>query len=224
MIRISLICILMSILTVDSFSPLLSIKMKQIQHIRSISRFKSTMIEDPIVEKLDIPSYSRLLSFGGPTLAIWLLQPILSLIDSVAVGLSTTSIAELAAIGPGIVWIDSTSYLCQFIGIATTNLYAVALGEKDESKARKILSHATIVSIFMGVFLTIIQYTFSKPMITIISGTSQEIVPFGIIYSKIRYDTVSYFSYYICNYTIHVPRSYTYTYSSTTLYSGHWPP
>ena len=181
-------------LSVYSFSPLISIQMKQIQQIKTISRFKSTIIEDPIVEIIDIPSYSRLLSFGGPTLAIWLLQPILSLIDSVAVGLSTTSIAELAAIGPGIVWIDSTSYLCQFIGIATTNLYAVALGEKDESKARKILSHATIVSIFMGVFLTVIQYTLSKPMITVISGTSREIVPFGIIYSKIRYIVQLYYT------------------------------
>lgn len=97
--RISLICILMYALSVYSLSPLISIQMKQIQPIKTISRFKSTTIEDPIVEKLDIPSYSRLLSFGGPTLAIWLLQPVLSLIDSVAVGLSTTSIAELAAIG-----------------------------------------------------------------------------------------------------------------------------
>jgi len=61
-------------------------------------------------------------------IGIWLLQPILSLIDTSVVGINKMStVAQLAALGPGVAWIDSTSYLFQFMGIATTSLYVNAL-------------------------------------------------------------------------------------------------
>ena len=40
---------------------------------------------------------------------------------------AATTVAEFAGLGPGIAWIDSTSYLFQFLGMATTSLYANAL-------------------------------------------------------------------------------------------------
>jgi len=59
---------------------------------------------------------------------MWLLQPILSLIDTSIIGMNTLStVSELAAIGPGIAWIDPTSFIFQFMGIATTSLYLDAL-------------------------------------------------------------------------------------------------
>ena len=99
---------------------------------------------------------------------------------------SVSDIIELAAIGPGIVWIDSTAYLCQFIGIATTNLYSICLGNNDKEGSITTLSHATFLSILLGIILTIIQYTCSTSMISIISGTSKEIIPAAIEYSKYR--------------------------------------
>lgn len=44
---------------------------------------------------------------------IWLLQPILSLIDTSVVGMTTSDISQLASLGPSIAWIDSSSYLFQ---------------------------------------------------------------------------------------------------------------
>lgn len=135
------------------------------------------------------PSYREIFKFGLPTLGIWLLQPILGLIDSSFIGMSNnpSSVAQLAGIGPGIAWIDSTSYLFCFLGIATTNLYATALyNEADENKAQRILSHATLTSFGFGIFLSLVQYGFAPSVVTKLCGTCFESIPFSIEYCKIR--------------------------------------
>jgi Na+-driven multidrug efflux pump len=99
---------------------------------------------------------------------------------------SASSVLELAALGPGIAWIDSSAYLCQFMGMATTNLYATAISEGDVNKQRKVLSHATIISIGLGLFLFAIQYTFAKPLVTVLAGSAMESIPYALSYARIR--------------------------------------
>ena len=151
----------------------------------SLSSSSSSVPSEP-----SMPSTIELLGFGIPTLGIWLLQPILSLIDTAVVGMvaSPTVVTQLAAIGPGIAWIDGTSYLCQFVGIATTNLYAVALSESgDNEKSRKILSHAFFISLLFGVVLNIVQYMFAPSMVKILSGpNAKECINFALSYARIR--------------------------------------
>lgn len=65
-----------------------------------------------------IPTIKELMALGFPILGIWLLQPILSLVDSSILGLSpSVTVSELASLGPGIGFIDSTLYMFQFLGI-----------------------------------------------------------------------------------------------------------
>lgn len=154
----------------------------------SLSTSSSTsLISSPSEPAL--PTTMELLGFGLPTLGIWLLQPILSLIDTAVVGMfaSSSVITQLAAIGPGIAWIDSSSYLCQFIGIATTNLYAISLSEGDNEKSRKILSHAFFISLIVGALLNILQYAFAPQMVTILSGpNAKECINYALSYARIR--------------------------------------
>jgi Na+-driven multidrug efflux pump len=150
------------------------------------------------IKKLEksIPSTSELINFALPTLGIWLLQPILSLIDTSVIGISKNSIiAEVAALGPGIAWIDSSTYLFQFMGMATTNLYAAALNNNNSNdvndsnstqKSDEVLSHALVTSMFFGFILLIIQYAFSNSVIKALSGSSTESIPYGIAYARIR--------------------------------------
>lgn len=138
---------------------------------------------------LSVISYKELIAFGLPTLGIWLLQPILSLIDTAVVGMSrSTSLAELAALGPGIAWVDSTSYLFNFLGVATTNLFANALLSKDnpERKSRGVLTNAGALSIGFGLALGVVQYLAAPQMITHLSGTSIQSIKYGIQYARIR--------------------------------------
>lgn len=138
------------------------------------------------------PSMKDLLVFGLPTLGIWLLQPILSLIDTAVVGMSKyTSVAELAALGPGISWIDSTSYLFYFMGVATTSLFTTALREQQanpdaQNKPKEVLSNAISISIGFGVILAILQYSLASKSISMLSGSSISSIPYGIRYAQIR--------------------------------------
>eukprot|EP01038_Epipyxis_sp_PR26KG_P004380 gene4380-6195_t len=134
-----------------------------------------------------IPSTLELIKFGLPTLGIWLLQPILSLIDTSVVGLSPAStLSELAALGPGIAWIDSSSYMFQFLGMATTNLYANSLRDKDLMKSYQVLSQSLFISVVFGILLGLFQFGLSWKVIPILSGSSIESVPYGILYAQIR--------------------------------------
>ena len=153
------------------------------------STTSSSILDDQISIKSMVPSVKELLQFGLPTLGIWLLQPILSLIDTSVIGMSAasgTSIMELAALGPGIAWIDSTAYMCQFVGMATTNLYATAISEGDRTKQRKVLSHATIIALALGILLFSIQYTCAPMMMKILAGSAKETIPYALRYSRIR--------------------------------------
>ena len=137
-----------------------------------------------------MPTYGELVAFGGPTLAIWMLQPILSLIDSSFVGISgggsINTVSQLAAIGPGIAWIDSTTYLMNFVGIATTNLYATALSEKSPAAARTTLSHAIVISAYFGVLLFVAQFALAPVVIRQLCGAAVDSVPYGVVYSRVR--------------------------------------
>jgi Na+-driven multidrug efflux pump len=157
--------------------------------LSATSASKSAVSVTRIAGEPVVPTVVDLLKFGLPTLGIWLLQPILSLIDTSVIGMSASSassVLELAALGPGIAWIDSSAYLCQFMGMATTNLYATAISEGDENKQRKVLSHATIISIGLGLFLFAIQYTFAKPLVTVLAGSAVESIPYALSYARIR--------------------------------------
>ena len=149
----------------------------------------ATALQDRSPKQLNVPTAVDLLKFGLPTLGIWLLQPILSLIDTSVIGMSAssaTSVLQLAALGPGIAWIDSSAYLCQFMGMATTNLFARAISEGDVAKQQKVLSHATIISTGLGFLLFATQYAFAKPLVTVLAGSASELIPYALAYSRIR--------------------------------------
>ena len=76
------------------------------------------------------PTIATLARFALPTLAAWLVSPLMSLVDTAVVGRdrSASSLA-LAALGPATMVGDSMSYLCSFLSVATTNLVATALAD-----------------------------------------------------------------------------------------------
>jgi Na+-driven multidrug efflux pump len=100
------------------------------------------------------------------------------LIDTSVVGVNPTStIAELAALGPGIAFIDSSSYLFQFMGMATTNLYANALSEGNRKKSEQVLSRSVITAFFFGLALMAAQFGLAERAIKALSGTAVESIP-----------------------------------------------
>ena len=88
-----------------------------------------------------MPTYRSLALFAGPALALWVTGPLMSLIDSSAVGLSG-SVQALAALGPATTFVDGASYLFAFISVATTNCLATAATKGDDEEARLVVATA----------------------------------------------------------------------------------
>ncbi len=75
------------------------------------------------------PDGAAIRRFAIPALGLWLNAPLLSLVDTSAVGLSAlpgTGATQLAALGPATTFCDGAIYLFAFLNVATTNLYASA--------------------------------------------------------------------------------------------------
>ena len=83
------------------------------------------------------PDAKAIRRFAIPALGLWLNAPLLSLVDTSAVGLSAlpgTGATQLAALGPATTFCDGAIYLFAFLNVATTNLYASATtGEGGEA-------------------------------------------------------------------------------------------
>ena len=76
-----------------------------------------------------LPTPAELTKFYVPCLALWMSGPLLSLVDTSAIGLSAAAgqgATQLAALGPATTFCDGSSYLFAFLNVATTNLYASA--------------------------------------------------------------------------------------------------
>ena len=80
------------------------------------------------------PSTAQIRAFAVPALALWLQGPLLSLIDTSAVGLTAVAgsgASQLAALGPATTFCDGVSYLFAFLNVATTNLVSTAQARVD---------------------------------------------------------------------------------------------
>lgn len=104
---------------------------------------------------IEAPTVKNIVRFAIPAIGIWLCGPLLSLIDTSAVGiLSGTS--QQAALNPAITITDDGALLVSFMYTATTNLVAAA-HEKDRISQDRTTTISTIVtSLQLAVFVGII--------------------------------------------------------------------
>ncbi|GFP85926.1 mate efflux family protein 4 chloroplastic [Phtheirospermum japonicum] len=71
---------------------------------------------------------TEIVKFSGPAVGLWICGPLMSLIDTAVVGQGSS--VELAALGPGTVLCDYTSYMFMFLSIATSNMVATSLARQ----------------------------------------------------------------------------------------------
>ncbi|KAL7431692.1 hypothetical protein ACHAXH_002133 [Discostella pseudostelligera] len=111
-----------------------------------------------------LPSYSRILTFVAATFLIWVSEPLLSLVDSAAVGryagktsgtTNLSSVVQLAALGPATTVCDSCIYLTLFLSMAATKKLAKAFAKEDLKKQIQTLSHVLGASLAVGALLLV---------------------------------------------------------------------
>lgn len=130
-----------------------------------------------------LPTLTDFRKFAIPCLGLWVAQPLLSLVDTAFVGLSTKvpsqSAAQLAALGPATTFFDGATYLFAFLNVATTNLYSTARaqkgGESDEAEA--VICTASRVAFRCGIGIMAFLLAFARPLLALYIGM------YTIIYS-----------------------------------------
>ena len=125
-----------------------------------------------------------LLRFIVPTLAGWLSSEVMSLVDTAVVG--TCGAAELAALGPATMLVDSSAYLFFWLNLATTSLFATALAAGKREEAFNTLSDALYVAVLCGVAVSALIGLFGPAALQLICASALEVVPAATRYLRIR--------------------------------------
>ena len=124
------------------------------------------------------PTTARLAKFAFPALALWLAGPLLSLVDTSAVGLSAppgTGALHIAALGPATTFCDGSIYMFAFLNVATTNLYATAKasavrpdGTSDATEA--VVRRAAKIALSCSAVLVPFLIAFARPLLALYMG------------------------------------------------------
>jgi Na+-driven multidrug efflux pump len=151
------------------------------------------------------PTWKDYRKFAIPCLALWVAQPLLSLVDTSFVGLSAgaaESATQLAALGPATTFFDGATYLFAFLNVATTNLYSSAIAQKGEAsdQAEAVVTTASRVALRCGIGIMLFLWAFARPLLALYIGTyrivSHRIVSYCIMSNRLV-KTATIFYYYI---------------------------
>ena len=143
-----------------------------------------------------LPSHKKIFFFLASTVVIWVSEPLLSLVDSAAVGryASQSSVIQLAALGPATMLCDCTMYLTTFISMATTNKLAMSFARNDVESTVSTVSHVMGLSLAVGACITLLINFAGENILAAIIGpastasveTSKQVLSAALEYSRIR--------------------------------------
>ncbi|XP_028548985.1 protein DETOXIFICATION 46, chloroplastic isoform X1 [Dendrobium catenatum] len=107
--------------------------------------------------------------FAGPATGLWISGPLMSLIDTMVIGQGSS--LELAALGPGTVFLDNLSYIFMFLSISTSNLVATSLAKKDNALAQNQISMLLFIAFTSGLGMFLFTKLFGSQILTAFSGS-----------------------------------------------------
>lgn len=127
----------------------------------------------------------EIIKFSGPAVGLWLCGPLMSLIDTAVVGQGSS--IELAALGPGTVFCDNTSYIFMFLSIATSNLVATSLARQDKNQVQHQISILIFLGLVFGVLMFFCTRLFGIRALTSFTGAKNiQIINSANTYIQIR--------------------------------------
>jgi len=154
-------------------------------------------LERQIALKPVVPDYAsddnssgvkEILKFAVPAIGVWLCGPLLSMIDTAAVGLLSGT-ANQAALSPAVAVTEYSTLLLAFLYTATTNLVASAQEEEKNISGKPLTSKTLIsaiqVSFFAGIGLSAALMFFSKTLLKAIIGN--ETISAAVFAPALRY-------------------------------------
>jgi len=182
---------------IDSASPLENKKSKSkeisIDGINGIKKDTSVQgNQQKEHQESDVPGVQRILRFAIPAVGVWLCSPLLSLIDTSAVGILSGTVQQ-AALAPAVSITDYGALLMAFLYTGTTNLVAAAQekdgNDENHEKTQSTLVGALQLASYVGVGFSVLFGLSAKLLIqTIISNDAVDPVVFrtAVRYCRIR--------------------------------------
>eukprot|EP00543_Licmophora_paradoxa_P007062 CAMPEP_0202457036 /NCGR_PEP_ID=MMETSP1360-20130828/14146_1 /ASSEMBLY_ACC=CAM_ASM_000848 /TAXON_ID=515479 /ORGANISM="Licmophora paradoxa, Strain CCMP2313" /LENGTH=706 /DNA_ID=CAMNT_0049077011 /DNA_START=274 /DNA_END=2392 /DNA_ORIENTATION=+ len=147
------------------------------------------MMED---EPIEAPSVKKIIKFAIPAVGVWLCSPLLSLIDTSAVGLLSGT-AQQAALNPAVAVTDYAALLIAFLYTGATNLVASAQakdrGVNGKPRTTAAFTTAMQLSGYVGAGLGAILFIFARPLLKALIGNdsiSPEVFTAAMKYVRIR--------------------------------------
>ena len=116
------------------------------------------------------PTLKELANFAGPAIVLWISGPLLTLIDTSAVGLCSGaegSALEIAALGPGGSVCDGAVYFYTFLNIAMTNFLA---SEATEEKRDAVVARGATLALRNGILALIWLRLIARPFLAFFIG------------------------------------------------------
>jgi len=142
--------------------------------------------------KISTPSVGKILKFAIPAIGVWLCGPILSMIDTAAVGILSGT-TQQAALNPAVAVTDYAALLIAFLYTGTTNVVASAQesdrGTSDMPRTAKMMKGAMRMSTYVGAGLGLILFSFARPLLKGIignGGISPAVFAAAMRYVRIR--------------------------------------
>jgi len=120
--------------------------------------------------------------------AVWLASPVLSVVDTVVVGLGSAT-TELAALGPATALADSSSYAFTWLSVATTSLVARSLANGRRDDAQRFVAEALQLALLLGCGLAALLLLCGGPLLQLWTGSagpSAALIPPALVYVRIR--------------------------------------
>ncbi|KAG7349479.1 MATE efflux family protein [Nitzschia inconspicua] len=133
----------------------------------------SPVLGEVASKSIEAPNVGKILKFAIPAIGVWLCGPLLSLIDTSAVGIFSGTVQQ-AALNPAVAVTDYTALLIAFMYTGTTNMVAAAQesdrGTVDKPRTAKTMIGAMQMSTFVGAGLGMILFAFARPLLKAIIG------------------------------------------------------
>ena len=149
-----------------------------------------------------LPSYRTLIRFLSATSLIWLSEPLLSLVDTSFVGWSrpttavpgrmsaSSTLLQLAAMGPATTYMDTMLYLTYFLAIATTNQVAEHLASRRYRELQLCTSRLLGVALVCGGLGLLLTWTAGGTILRHLSGASglasPDLLSLATAYARLR--------------------------------------
>jgi len=123
-------------------------------------------------------------SFSAPAIVGMVVNAIYNIVDRIFVGQAVGDKA-LAALSFSFPFMTAIMAAAMLVGLGGTSLVAISLGERDPEKASKILNNVFVFSIILEIIVSVLGYTFLKPLLRMFGTPEGEIMNYAAEYMNI---------------------------------------